>query len=142
MLWVDMRAVYRALPAELQQRLRSLRGAQHRRATRSAPRPAAFEHPLVATHPRTAESMLLLPDRVRGSIVGFDRNASRALLSELWRAVDDAGARQAHELRPGDLYVWDNLATVHTNPVFPRAQERSVWFLNVPCSEEVRAAAA
>jgi alpha-ketoglutarate-dependent taurine dioxygenase len=138
MLWVDMRAVYRALPAELQQRLRTLRGAQYRRPTRSLPRPAAFAHPLVAAHPRTAEPMLLLPDRVRGSIVGLERDESRALLRDLWRVVDGAAARQAYELRSGDLYVWDNLATVHSNPAFPRAHERSVWFLNVRCMEELR----
>jgi alpha-ketoglutarate-dependent taurine dioxygenase len=141
MLWVDMRAVYREMPAELQQRLRTLRGAQHRRATRNLPRPAAFEYPLVAAHPRTAEPMLLLPDRVRGSIVGLGLDESRALLRDLWRAVDEAAAR-AYELRSGELYVWDNLATVHSNPAFPRAHERSVWFLNVRCTDEIRAYAS
>jgi alpha-ketoglutarate-dependent taurine dioxygenase len=139
MLWVDMRAVYRKMPAELQQRLRTLRGAQYRRATRSLPRTAAFEHPLVAAHPRTAEPMLLLPDRVQGSIVGLDLEQSRTLLGELWRTVDEAAACQSYELRSGELYVWDNLATVHSNPAFPRAHERSVWFLNAGCVAEVGA---
>lgn len=142
MLWVDMRAVYRTLPAEMQQRLRTLRGAQYRRATRSQPRPAAFEHPLVAAHPRTGEPLLLLPDRIRGSIVGLETETSNALLRELWHTVDDAAARQAHALSSGELYVWDNLSTVHSNPAFPRASERSIWFFNVGCTEEVRASDA
>ena len=143
MLWVDMRAVYRALPEQLKHRLQKLRGAQYRRATLQQPRPAAFEHPLVAAHPRTAEPVLLLPDRVRGSIVGLDADESSALLHELWRTADESAvARQAHELRSGELYIWDNLATVHSNPAFPRAHERSVWFLNVRCTEDLTATAA
>jgi len=139
MRWVDMRTVYRTLPPAMQQRLLNLRGAQYRRQTREQPRPTAFEHPLVAAHPRTAEPLLLLPDRVRGSIVGLEPAASSDLLRELWRTVDEAVARHEHELRSGELYVWDNLSTVHTNPVFPRAHERSIWFLNVGCADEIEA---
>jgi alpha-ketoglutarate-dependent taurine dioxygenase len=29
------------------------------------------------------------------------------------------------------LIVWDNIASLHDNPAFPRNQERSTWFFNV-----------
>jgi taurine dioxygenase len=135
---VDMRAVYRSLPADTKALLEGLRGVQYRRATAAKPRPTAFEHPLVAIHPHTAEPMLLLPDRVRGSIAGLAADESRALLSQLWRTADSAACLE-HALCGGELYVWDNLATVHTNPAFPRAHDRSLWFLNIRCTEELQA---
>jgi alpha-ketoglutarate-dependent taurine dioxygenase len=140
MRWVDMRAVYRSLPADTQRFLQGLRGVQLGRATRAKPRPDAFEQPLIALHPHTHEPMLLLPDRVRGSIVGCPPDESRALIAGLWRTVDAAPGLDL-ALRDGELYVWDNLTTVHTNPAFPRANDRSIWFLNTRCTDQLRRAA-
>ena len=94
---------------------------------------------MLAIHPRTAEPMLRLPDRVRGSIAGLGDDELRPLVAELWRTVDASAARHSHELRSGELYVWDNLTTVHTNPSYPRAHERSIWFLNVRGTAELEA---
>jgi alpha-ketoglutarate-dependent taurine dioxygenase len=86
--------------------------------------------------------MLLLPDRVRGSVVGLERDESSALIGELWRRADESAARYERGLCSGDLYVWDNLSTVHNNPAFPRALARSIWFLNSGCVEDIEAAAS
>jgi hypothetical protein len=79
--------------------------------------------PFAATHPRTEETILLAPQR---------RPDAPDEEVALWDRVERSPHALQVEMRSGDIIVWDGLAATHMNPVFPRAHDRSIWFLTVP----------
>ncbi|MEU1302608.1 TauD/TfdA dioxygenase family protein [Streptomyces shenzhenensis] len=72
------------------------------------------EHPLVLTHPVTGARSLLLGSMVISGITTLAKQESRALLEELLAHTTSAPYVYSHRWEPGDLVVWDNLATLHT----------------------------
>jgi alpha-ketoglutarate-dependent taurine dioxygenase len=134
MRFVDMRAVYAALPEAIRSMLTAVTAAHFSRdpSMRSM-------HPLAARHPRTGAAMLLLPNLRDSRLDGLPEVEGRALCAELWRLVEASPARYESVMRSNELYVWDNIATVHDNPAFPRNAERVIWFLNVARQDEIAA---
>jgi hypothetical protein len=141
-LWVDMRAAYRSLPAKLKN-LVDTHHALH--AVVPPPGTPLAEFPgfdagtshrraLVIKHPRTGEPLLYLPKNLASKIDGLPDDEGRAVLHELWAHVNTSKTRYASLISHNNLVVWDGLGTTHTNPAYPRDQDRTTWFLIVPGS--------
>lgn len=87
----------------------------------------AKEHPLVWRHQDGRKSLVL--GATASHIVGMDRDAGRALLTDL---LDRATAPQRvyrHEWSVGDLVIWDNRGVLHRacryDPTSPRDMHRT-----------------
>ena len=130
MHWVHAGAVYASLPPDLQRRICALRAIHATGADRTdGPR-----RPLVLAHPETGEPVLHLPIRRDAAIENVDGAEGDQIIATLWQAVETSPARYARVLESGDLYVWDNVASFHDNPAFPRDEQRAIWFLTIPCA--------
>lgn len=134
--FVDMKAVYRALPSALKARIGGLRvkhdgtynsGGYVRQGVvpgddpRTAP---GALHPLVYTHPETGEPALYLGRRRNAYIDGLNLGTSEALLDELWTYVEAPARQWTHHWRLGDLVLWDNRSTMHRRDSFDPAARR------------------
>jgi alpha-ketoglutarate-dependent 2,4-dichlorophenoxyacetate dioxygenase len=121
--FTDTRAVYDALSETMKARLEGLicehsiwysRGQlggyeptpEERRA-----RPPAL-HPLVRVNPRTGRKGLYIASHV-SHIVGWEEQASRALLDELMALAVEPRFVFAHKWRVHDMVIWDNRFTMH-----------------------------
>jgi alpha-ketoglutarate-dependent taurine dioxygenase len=131
MRFTDMRALYAAQPVTMKQRLAGLR-ARHTVPARAETCDAAWTlQPLAARHPRTGAALLLLPNRYDRCVAGLPDHEAAQLIAELWRATDAFPDGLEIPLQPHTLVIWDNITCTHTNPSFPRAPGRVVWFFNV-----------
>jgi len=128
--FVNMYAVYAALPDRLKRRIAGLRvkhdgtynsGGYVRQGVIPSddPRraPGAL-HPLVYTHPETGRPALYLGRRRNAYIDGLDLAESEALLDELWAHVERPAFAWTHRWRAGDLVLWDNRCTMHRRDAF------------------------
>lgn len=131
MRFVDMRAAFKALSHDMRVKLTPLRARHTARArTDGSPTPWTMQ-PLLAKHPRTAEPVLLLPNRRDSRLEGLDDAEAAALTASLWEQMETLPAQYEVPLRDNTLVIWDNIACVHDNPAFPRDRDRVTWFLNV-----------
>ena len=134
--FVNMYAVYEALPADLKRRLGGLRvkhdgtynsGGYVRQgvAPSDDPResPGVF-HPLVCTHPQTGRRMLYLGRRRNAYIEHFELADSEALLDTLWSYTDRPEFAWQAVWQVGDLVLWDNRCTMHRRDPFDPAARR------------------
>jgi taurine dioxygenase len=133
MRWVSLGAVYASLPEDLKVRIGPLRAIHASGADPAEGRP----RPLVLAHPETGEPVLHLPIRRDAAIEDVGDADGALIMRTLWDAVETSPARYEHVLESGDLFVWDNIASVHDNPAFPRDRDRVVWFLTIPCRTKV-----
>ena len=70
--------------------------------------PDAVLHPLVRTHPETGRKAIYLnPIRIEG-IMGMEETDALALLEELLEHARQPQFEYRHQLRSGDLVMWDN----------------------------------
>ena len=134
--FVNMYAVYEALPADLKRRIAGLRvkhdgtynsGGYVRQGVVPSddPRtsPGVF-HPLVCTHPQTGRRMLYLGRRRNAYIEHFELTESEALLDTLWSYTDRAEFAWHTVWQVGDLVLWDNRCTMHRRDPFDPAARR------------------
>jgi taurine dioxygenase len=133
--FINMYAVYEALPVDLKRDIAGLRikhdgtynsGGYVRQgvAPTDDPResPGMF-HPLVCTHPETGRRMLYLGRRRNAYVEGFELAESEALLDALWAYTDRPEFAWHTVWRVGDLVLWDNRCTMHRRDAFdPRAR--------------------
>jgi taurine dioxygenase len=134
--FVNMYAVYEALPAALKRDISGLR-AKHDGTYNSGgyarqgvtptddPResPGTF-HPLACTHPETGRQMLYLGRRRNAYIEGFELTESEALLDALWAYADRPEFAWHTVWQVGDLVLWDNRCTMHRRDSFDPAARR------------------
>ena len=134
--FVNMYAIYEALPADLKRGVAGLRikhdgtynsGGYVRQGVTPTddPResPGAF-HPLVCTHPETGRRMVYLGRRRNAYIEGFELAESEALLDALWAYTDHAEFAWHTVWQVGDLVLWDNRCTMHRRDPFDPAARR------------------
>jgi len=134
--FVNMYAVYEALPAALKQRVASLRvkhdgtynsggylraGVTPSEDPRDAP---GTLHPLVCTHPETGRKCLYLGRRRNAYIEGMPLAESETLLDEIWRYAEHADLAWYNTWRVGDLVLWDNRCTMHRRDPFDASARR------------------
>jgi len=127
--WIDMAAVYDALPEETKRRIEGLELAQslarlqqaidaaaeadYAANASEAPRFEPVVQPLVHRHPETGRRVLDLSPAFAQSIVGMPAEESAALLRELTAFATQPRFVYMHEWRLGDLVAWDNWRTMH-----------------------------
>jgi taurine dioxygenase len=134
--FVNMYAVYEALPAELKQRVSGLRikhdgtynsGGYVRQGVSPTddPRnsPGVF-HPLVCTHPETKRRVLYLGRRRNAYVEGLELAQSEALLDALWGYVERPEFAWQNAWQVGDLVLWDNRCTMHRRDPFDPSARR------------------
>lgn len=142
--WIDMQAVYRDLPAAMKQRIDGLRcihpsypevvSAGVHRDLKDLPadvRDKGPAHPLVVRNPHTGAPSLFLSVRRDARIPGIEATESRALLTGLWDLVEASPHRWRSLVRGNDIFIWDNIGTVHDRPPFSAREARKVWFANL-----------
>jgi len=75
-------------------------------------------HPLVGVHPDTGRRFLYLGRRRNACIEGMSRQASDALLDEVWAIATADSRTWYHRWQVGDLIIWDNRCTMHRRNAF------------------------
>jgi taurine dioxygenase len=71
------------------------------------------ETPVVRTHPVTKRKGLFVNEAHTSHIVGLPKDASEALLAQLYRHIVKPEFIYTHSWQPGDLLLWDNAAVQH-----------------------------
>ena len=123
-LFAGMAPAWEALPEPLRERLDAMRAVHslYRRygtltgAKEMAERSLAFppvSHPLVLRNPRTGRRALYLSEGYTTHIEGLSPEESEALLAQLCEHVTRPEFVYHHRWSPGELVIWDNLATLH-----------------------------
>jgi taurine dioxygenase len=133
--FVNMYAVYDALPPALKRRITGL-GLKHdgtynsggyvRQGVEAVDDPVRSPgevHPLVCTHPESKRPVLYLGRRRNAYITGLPLADSEALLDEVWSYVSD-DLTWYNEWRVGDLVMWDNRCTMHRRDPFDAGERR------------------
>jgi taurine dioxygenase len=127
-IWVDLCALYDALPSETKERAKQLK-LRHR------PKPHFFEtvrrhhgdeitdrliaenppveHPLVRSHPVDGRSALFLSPLYHDSVVGVSPEESTSLLASLEQYLDDTRFHLRWQWEQFDLVIWDEACTNH-----------------------------
>ena len=139
-LWVDMGAAYRTLPRDLRAIVdghEALHGLVPRPGTAFADFPAldktrARRRPLRIEHPRTGDELVYLPRSPASLVDGLPDDEGADVLRRLWTHVEQLEERYEALASDDQLFVWDGLATTHTNPAFPREHPLELWFVIVP----------
>ena len=131
--FADMRAAYDALDAETRQSIEGLRAHHSIAYSRQV---LGFEfseeeqqklkgavQPLVRTNPRSKRRSLYLASHA-SQIIGWPVPEGRLLLRDLVEHATQPRFVYRHAWRPGDLVIWDNLATMHRGRPFDDARHR------------------
>lgn len=121
--FLNMHAVYEAMPDDLKKRVDPLRGVHRltarrqftgvrRRTDDEVDGPHAV-HPLIRTHDETGrKSLYMNPNRMDG-IEGWSDADSDALLEELQEHAFQTRFEYRHRWRPDDVLIWDNRCLMH-----------------------------
>jgi taurine dioxygenase len=127
-IWVDLFAVYDALPAGVKRRVQQLRlrhrpqphffeTVRHHHGDRIADRLVAenppVEHPLVRPHPFDGRPALFLSPLYADSVVGLSPSQSTSLLALLERYLDESRFQIRWQWEQHDLVIWDEASTNH-----------------------------
>jgi len=132
-MFLDMRAVYDALPDAMKKRIAGRNAIHHvsktlnPRVAISAERAGAAEYykqreketkpvaqPMVRTHPESGRQALYISPRFTIAIEGMDDREAQPLLDDLFRFMFSNPAWQyTHKWRDGDLVMWDNASLNH-----------------------------
>lgn len=142
-IFVDMRAVYAALPAETRRRLAPLTGT-HRwlagparawedyRMTEAQVKanPERY-HPAVLTHPASERPILFVNPSHSTGFVGLSADEGEELVAELCEFAVQDRFTYYHEWQVGDLLMWDELATMHRGAGDAPPQDRRVMLRTI-----------
>lgn len=124
----SMRAGYQALPPALKKKVDNLetinvilgsavrsygRGLVDTRKAQAEQAPAPVIHPLVVTHPQHGSKALFFNPLKTENIVGMSPEETQDLMEELIEAVVREEFTYTHQWRKGDMFLWDNRASLH-----------------------------
>lgn len=150
--WVSsMEAALAAMPAALRERVRGLRikhdgtynsGGYLRKGLAATDDPVnsvGTPHPVICAHPVTGRPMLYLGRRRNAYVMGLSREASEALLDELWHYATLPEHAYAHRWKVGDLLMWDNRSTMHRRDPFDASTRRIMHRTQIKGSVQPRA---
>jgi taurine dioxygenase len=134
--FINMYAVYDALPDAMKQRIAGLRvkhdgtynsGGFLRQGVTATDDPRTSPgalHPLAYTHPETGRVALYLGRRRNAYVDGLALAESEALLDALWAHVERGDFAWTHAWRVGDVVLWDNRCTMHRRDAFDPGARR------------------
>ena len=129
-MFVSTTHAFRALPSEMQARLRGLKGFhsliiqyEKKKSTgvgkhvpltdeQKARNPDRY-HPVVWPHPRTGVDCLYVNEGTTFGIEGMDDAEASALIRQLCEHIVRPEVVYHHKWRVGDVLVWDNYSTQH-----------------------------
>lgn len=125
--FVDLRAVYEALPQEMKDRIEGLEAEHsylHSRKKSGAPvannNPIApymrAIQPLVRTSPSGRKNLFVGSHAAR--VLGMEHEEGVALIEELIAFATQPRFIYAHKWRQGDMLIWDNRCTLHRGTGF------------------------
>lgn len=131
--FIDLRAVYTALPETLQRRIAPLsawHSIWHSRARAGSPLPPAEIRDRLP--PVLQQIVRIAPDgrptlfigAHAGEIAGMNPDEGRALINELNAFAAQPRFVYAHRWRAGDLVIWDNRCTLHRATPFDDLHEK------------------
>ena len=145
--FADMRAAYDALDSDTKAKLQGLRAHHsiaHSRevlgfefSEREREQLKGAIHPLVRTNLRTQRRSLYLASHA-SRIIDWPIPEGRLFLRDLIEHATQPQFVYRHAWRPGDLVIWDNLATMHRGKPYDdavhRRELRRVTTLDIPSS--------
>jgi taurine dioxygenase len=127
--FADMRKAYEDLPADVKSKVEGRRAVfslNHNLVERC--RSKGWEmylaeedikpdvlHPVVRTHPQTKQKSLFINWAHTDRIEGYSDEESQKLLDYLFEHSRKEKYLYRHAYRQGDVIVWDNASTLHTN---------------------------
>jgi taurine dioxygenase len=123
-LFADMAAAYQGLPGEVRERIDGLRAVHdftitfgrmlspEELAAKQKEYPAA-SHPIVRTHPATAEKVLYVNRGFTSHVEGFEPDESRRLLAYLYHQATYPEYQVRFRWRKDSIAFWDNRSTQH-----------------------------
>jgi alpha-ketoglutarate-dependent taurine dioxygenase len=134
----DAVEIFRRLPSETQERLRSVRclhaldyasvtstGKVDKRSL--SPKALSAWQPLAWTDPGSGDTALWLVPLTTVGFEGIDDEAGRALLERLWHsAAGMTDLEYVHRWRTGDMLIWDNRLLSHARLPFNDHEPRTV----------------
>lgn len=85
-----------------------------------------FEHPVVMPHPRTKAPLLCLSDHFTERLLDIDKAAGNALIDAAFKELYRSEFTYAHDWKPGDLVIWDNIALQHGRDPIPEGARRTL----------------
>ena len=143
--FVNMYAVYEALPPALKKRIEGLSlkhdgtynsGGYLRQGVDAVDDPVRSPgavHPLVCTHPDSKRRALYLGRRRNAYITGLALAQSESLLDELWSYAERKDLTWYNTWRIGDLVLWDNRCTMHRRDPFDDSARRVMHRTQIKC---------
>lgn len=166
--FVDMAAALSALPTSLRVRIAGLRAVHHideRAGDREGGQASRYRtgvtpdyadstnvlaqeriaahravHPLVVRHPDSGLAVLYASPLATHAIVGLADADARELLGELFERAIRPERIYSHRWSPGDLVVWDTIATLHHREAFDPAGLRLMKQMSTQCARPLEAA--
>jgi taurine dioxygenase len=105
---------------------------------------AVRQHPVVVRHPVSGRKLLFVNPTYTAAIDGLNTRESLNLLRFLFGEIGRPDMVYRHRWEPGDLVIWDELATLHLGPenfAPDRKLVRVYAGLTAPTREQAQAAA-
>jgi taurine dioxygenase len=136
--WTNMALAYHTLDNDLKRRIQDVKivtynpfhrpfgsvSAKYVNAEIDLPPGNTFPHPLVRTHPLTAESILYFNVAYEVEFIGLPYHEGLELFEILKSHVLGSNSIYTHNWKKGDLVIWDNRATIHYRPSFGSSVRR------------------
>ncbi len=130
--WIDRHDVFKALPPEVQDKIRNLEilysyEKSHRSQTVAKQGPILFPDvisPLVFDHPENGLPVLNLSPTAAKGILGLPEKEASELVDYLVDFQRDETRAYIHAWEPGDAIIWDNWRTLHKTYGHPKRYPR------------------
>lgn len=123
--FADMRAAYDGAPPELKRKVEKLvsvfRPGQGGEA----------HHPTVYTHPVTGRKLLLISPQHQVGFEGMENEDGIALMYEIQNHAIQQPFYYYHQWQVGDVVMWDQVATIHRNPVDSDPKEPRIFLRTI-----------
>jgi taurine dioxygenase len=145
--WVDLSAVYVALPDPLKRRvegrhaifsytkrLAGYQGVDRTISEEAKRKTPPVLHPLVHTHPVTGRKAIYLDSTTTIGLDGMDEASGSELLDQVYCYAARPEFAYRHSWQIGDIVAWDNALTMHRrepfDPAARRLMKRTTIFLS------------
>ena len=140
-LFADMRAAFDGLEPDLKETLIGLTGVHGFNVGPGAEKLYATQklaveqvdqfHPAVLRHPYSRRPILFVNPSHTYRFAGMEAGAGWALVERLSEHAIEPRFLYHHHWRPGDLVIWDELATMHRNAANADPKERRVLLRSI-----------
>lgn len=140
-IFADMRAAFDALEPDLKETLTGMTGVHGFNVGPGADKLYATQklaaeqvdqfHPAVLSHPYSERAILFVNPSHTYNFVGMEAGPGWDLVERLSKHAIEPRFLYHHRWRPGDLVIWDELATMHRNAGDADPKERRVLLRSI-----------